>query len=60
MTTTPPQDNPAVARLKAEIAKDRARLSEQLERMDLDDGPVAPATGTTTGRLSRVFALMSA
>lgn len=59
MPQTPPPDKQALLRLKDEIAKDRARLAVQLEKLSLDDEPAAPG-GKTTGRLSRVFSLMSA
>jgi hypothetical protein len=54
-------DDAAVRRLKAEIAKDKARLAEQLAKVGLDDDAGVPeAPGATTGRLSRVFGLMNA
>jgi hypothetical protein len=52
-------DNPALLRLKNEIAKDRARLSERLEEMGLADRTAAPSHDVMTGRLYRVFSLMS-
>jgi len=51
-------DKQALLRLKAEIAKDRARLAVQLALL-ADEASEEQAT-TTTGRLSRVFSLMSA
>ena len=50
-------DKQALLRLKAEIAKDRARLAVQLALL-ADEASEEQAT--TTGRLSRVFSLMSA
>jgi len=52
-------DNQAVLRLMREIAKDRARLSQEIAELALDDTPEAKSSGKT-GRLSRVFALRSA
>jgi hypothetical protein len=54
-------DNAALTRLKGEIAKDRARLFEQLEKLGLDEPLTERSPGVAaTGRLSRVFSLMSA
>jgi hypothetical protein len=55
-------DKQALLRLKAEIAKDRARLAQQLALLAVDEAAEdedVPGT-RSTGRLSRVFSLMSA
>jgi hypothetical protein len=57
----PSADKQAILRLKNEIAKDRARLAQQLALL-ADEEPAGDgdASTRTTGRLSRVFSLMSA
>lgn len=58
----PPEASPAkqaLVRLKNEIAKDRARLAQQLALLEPEDEDETP-TSATRGRLSRVFSLMSA
>jgi hypothetical protein len=51
-------DNPTLHRLKLEIARDRARLSDRLDDLGLSDREAPQTAEPKTGRLYRVFSLM--